>query len=681
MKFNFKSIKTDLVVFSSAAIGILLLIILGFSISSISERTGKEIEEGLKSTLQVEVQEIRGFFMAKGKIVETFLDNPYLTNWMNNYRERHKDLTDDNDYKAITLMFKKIVDRDPAVKSSFFANGFTDEYFFETGRYENKEYFVKKRPWWGKALKQNRLFATPPEIDYNDKSVVSSIKQTVYNDKGVLIGVAGVDILLSTIQKEVKSKIKYKGLGDAFVINSDGQIIFFPVEGEKAKKIKSLSDVDKVLEGSEGFVELTKVMIDKLSGVRSVTWKGTTHLVAFEPIILEKPAMKWIAGLIVPETIKTEPIRESIMSSVLMIIGIIAALVLINLFIAGRITAPLIKLVNAMKDIAQGEGDLTIRLDSKKSNELGQIAYWFNEVIGRIQTLVNDIAGNGVTLNNSAHGLSDISGFMHEGIESTSAKTNEVSSSSEVMSQNMNQVAQAMEDATANISMVASATEEMMATVSEIAKNTEQARTITHEAVSQSENASNQVKKLGTAAMEIGNVVEAITDISKQVNLLALNATIEAARAGEAGKGFAVVANEIKDLANQTADASNEIKNSIEEVQSSTDLTITEIGTIAEVVSRINEIVSTIASAIEEQTVTTKEITSNVNNVSMGVINVNKLASQSNDAAASITDKITEIKLAAEDLAGQGKEVNTSSDSLLELSGALNDLVSKFKIE
>ncbi len=65
----------------------------------------------------------------------------------------------------------------------------------------------------------------------------------------------------------------------------------------------------------------------------------------------------------------------------------------------------------------------------------------------------------------------------------------------------------------------------------------------------------------------------------------------------------------------------------------------------------------------------------------MGVINVNKLASQSNDAAASITEKIAEIKLAAEDLAGQGKEVNTSSDVLLELYGALNDLVCKFKNE
>nr|WP_320011745.1 methyl-accepting chemotaxis protein [uncultured Desulfobulbus sp.] len=78
--------------------------------------------------------------------------------------------------------------------------------------------------------------------------------------------------------------------------------------------------------------------------------------------------------------------------------------------------------------------------------------------------------------------------------------------------------------------------------------------------MSQAGSASSQVNELGLAAQEIGKVVEAITEISEQVNLLALNATIEAARAGDAGKGFAVVANKIKELARQTAEATGEIK-------------------------------------------------------------------------------------------------------------------------
>ncbi len=681
MKLRFKSIKTELVVMSSVGIGILLVAILIFSLITLSKRTEENIEQGLKSTLELEVQKIKGFFEARGRVVETFLANPQLTDWFENYTERHRDITDDPDYKNITRMLDNLVKNDDPIKASFFASASTGEYFDNNGRYENQDYYATKRPWWGKAIAKNRLFVTPPEIDYNDKTVVSSIKQTVYDDKGTLIGIAGIDILLSTIQKEVKAKLKYKGQGDAFIIKNDGSIIFFPAEGKKAEEIKHLADVDSVMEDSDGFTELTKAMIAKQSGVQNVTWRGTKHFVGFEPISLEKPSVDWVAGLIVPESIKTEPIRKATLLAILGVIGILATLILIVRYVARRISTPLNRLVHAMKDISKGEGDLTIRLDTKSSNELGQLAHWFNQFIEKIQIVICDIAENGKTLNKSAHGLSNISGVMSEGVEKTSAKADEVSSASETMSQNMNSVAAAMEEATMNIGMVASATEEMTSTINEIAQNAENARSITNEAVSQSENASVQVSKLGTAAEEIGNVVETITEISQKVNLLALNATIEAARAGEAGRGFAVVANEIKDLAQQTAGATTEIEIKVKGIQSSTNSTVTEIEKISDVVNRVNEIVSTISAAIEEQSATTKEIASNVNNVSSGISDINENAAQSNTVASQIAQEIAEVTLAAEDISGRSREVNDSAEDLSKLSGSLNDIVSRFKIE
>jgi methyl-accepting chemotaxis protein len=116
---------------------------------------------------------------------------------------------------------------------------------------------------------------------------------------------------------------------------------------------------------------------------------------------------------------------------------------------------------------------------------------------------------------------------------------------------------------------VASASEEISLTINDIASNSERARKITGEAVQQAETTSETVGHLGTSAMEIGKVTEAITEISEQTNLLALNATIEAARAGEAGKGFAVVANEIKELAKQTA--TQDIKGQVEGIQGSSE--------------------------------------------------------------------------------------------------------------
>ncbi len=680
MKLRFKSIRAELVVVSSFAIGILLVVIIIFTANSVSNRTEKNIKQGLESTLQLEVNKIEGFIETKGNVVEIFLANPQLTDWFSNYTERYRDLTNDSEYKKITRMFKNIVSNDDSIKAVFFASSYTGNYFKHTGRTENKKYYATKRPWWGRAVKIDRLFITTPQIDYADKKIVSSIKKTVYNDKGDLIGIAGIDILLATLKKEVSSKLKYQGQGDAFLINNDGAIIIFPVDDDKAQKIGSLSNVDAVLDDSDGFSSLSKIMLANESGIETVTWKGEPHIVGFKRISLEKPYVNWMAGLILPASIKNKPIRKAIITSILEGVGIVVTLIIIILLTARRITNPLKKLVHAMENIAQGEGDLTIRLEEKEINELGLLAHWFNLFIEKIQLIIREITQNAENLNKSAYELSQISGLMSENIETTSEKTGEVSSSSDTMSQNMNSVATAMEEAATNVGMIASATEEMTSTIHEIAKNTESARSITDDAVTQTRNTSVQVKELGAAAKEIGNVVETITDISSKVNLLALNATIEAARAGEAGRGFAVVAGEIKDLAQQTATATGEIKAKVAGIQSSTNSTVTEIVNITDVVNKVNEIVTTIATAIEEQSVTTNEIASNVNNVSGGIAQINDNAAQSNTIASQIATEIAEVTSTTEDLSGRSRNVKENADNLSQLSNSLNEIVGRFKI-
>ena len=121
------------------------------------------------------------------------------------------------------------------------------------------------------------------------------------------------------------------------------------------------------------------------------------------------------------------------------------------------------------------------------------------------------------------------------------------------------------------------------------------------------------LQQLGSAAQEIGQVTETITNISSQTNLLALNATIEAARAaGAAGKGFAVVANEIKELARQTAGATEDIKAKISGVQSSTGGAISDIGRIVNVIQEVGGLVANIAAAIEEQATVTRDVAGNI---------------------------------------------------------------------
>lgn len=333
-----------------------------------------------------------------------------------------------------------------------------------------------------------------------------------------------------------------------------------------------------------------------------------------------------------------------------------------------------------LRDIAEGEGDLTRRLADSCRDEIGELCGWFNVFVEKIQTIIKDVSQGSQELDGASKDLAGLSDSLKQDAMQTSRKAGSVSASSEGMSDNMNSVATAMEEAATNINMVAAAAEEMNVTINQISENTEQALKITVNAVSQTENASRQVDELGRAAQDIGKVLETISEISEQVNLLALNATIEAARAGDAGKGFAVVANEIKALAKQTAEATGEIRQKIEGIQTSTQGTVAHIEQIAKVVDEVNAIVATIATSIEEQSSATREIASNVAQASDGITEVNHNVAQSNMSVKDISREIGEVTHAAGKISENSNMVSESADKLSQLSAQLNRMVRRFRI-
>jgi methyl-accepting chemotaxis protein len=348
--------------------------------------------------------------------------------------------------------------------------------------------------------------------------------------------------------------------------------------------------------------------------------------------------------------------------------------------IARKMSSSIVKASAMLKDISEGEGDLTRRMAVLSKDEIGEMAQWFNVFVEKLQALIRQVAQNSTQLNTSSHELTAISEHVSQSAEQTSGKSNTVATAAEEMNANMSQVAAAMEQTSTNINIIAASAEEMTATITEIAKNSEKGNTIVNTAVSQAQTASQRVAELGRAAQEIGKVTEAITEISEQTNLLALNATIEAARAGEAGKGFAVVANEIKELARQTAVATEEIKGKISGIQTTTAATVTEITEISKVINEVSQIVATIATAVEEQSVTTKEIAGNVAQASTGVREVSGNVAQSSSVSADIAKEIAEVNQAAGDMSNSSSQVNMSAEVLAKLAGQLSEMVGRFKV-
>jgi methyl-accepting chemotaxis protein len=349
-------------------------------------------------------------------------------------------------------------------------------------------------------------------------------------------------------------------------------------------------------------------------------------------------------------------------------------------WLARSIIRPITAAVSGLKDIAQGEGDLTMRLAVGGRDEVGELARWFNLFIEKLQDIIRQLAANSHQVEASAVVLLSLSTKFSASATDTSGRATNVSSSSEEMSMNLKNVARAIEDAARSANMVASAAEEMSATINEISQNAEKAKHVSENAAQKSHRASEKMALLKEVAQKIGKVTETITEISEQTNLLALNATIEAARAGDAGKGFAVVANEIKALARQTAGATSDIKNQIEEIQSTTHTTVEAIGEISQIIGQTNEIVTMIATSVEEQSVTTKEIASNITQVSQAVTGVNENVAQSSSAAKAIATDIGQVNAAAGEISKSSVQVNQYADKLKQMADGQNAIIGRFKV-
>ncbi|MBO2569670.1 methyl-accepting chemotaxis protein [Shewanella algae] len=347
---------------------------------------------------------------------------------------------------------------------------------------------------------------------------------------------------------------------------------------------------------------------------------------------------------------------KSVSIDYLIIMMLISAPIFIFFLVLNQsITAPLKTAIAAMEDIAQGEGDLSKRLEGQGRDEVAALARAFNSFVEKIGRTVSELQPLGASLGEDAEHLTvavkesnHSADNIHRETASVATAVNQMLATTQEMANNTQQAA----DAASSVKQQAlSGKETMDATLANC-----------QELVRELQAAENLTETLGQASGRIGGILDVIRTIAEQTNLLALNAAIEAARAGTHGRGFAVVADEVRALANRTQDSTNEIHKLISEIQSGVSAVMesnsqtqsqsselqkqaeaagSAMDQILSLVAQISDMNTQLASATEEQSLVTEEINRNVSTISE-LTQVSVQANASNQSAAMSLEQISQ---------------------------------------
>ena len=421
---------------------------------------------------------------------------------------------------------------------------------------------------------------------------------------------------------------------------------------------------------------------------------GQKYLTIYEPIKDKNGNVigMWLVG----DNIKI--INDTVLSllTILIVVILIAGIIAVigSVFFTRTIVRPIQSINKQLKEISDGEGDLTQELSVKSQDEVGELANSFNRMINSLRTMIGQI---GATSDQVAASSEELTASAEQTTKATShiaSSIQEIASGAEMQGKGADESSQSMKEMALGIQQVAKTTSNVSGLAMETNKEANAGNESIQKAIRQMEainlsvsDSASVIKQLGEQSNRIGTITEVITRIADQTNLLALNAAIEAARAGEHGKGFAVVADEVRKLAEQSKDSADQIASLIGQIQVDTANAVdlmnkgaqeTSLGMV--VINETSEGFQKILRSIEEVTSQIQEVSAVIEEMSSSVEQVNASMEEMARISQTSASNTQNVASASEEQMASMEEITASAATLSKMAEDLQVLVNKFNV-